>query len=166
MHTRFLPPPRAQPGAESGGSFKDCRWRKKRQLSANASFAIGVRAHCKTNLRNSGHVDDIASPRPERPALGEAGEPRPLDGDHRPLVVHPEAELPAGADEDLPRAVAKRRTHWNVANSAEGSLPAAGLIVERLNMNREGNVARTWENENIISIQHAKHLKTSTLVHL
>ena len=53
--------------------------------------------------------------------------------------MHLEAEISAGADEDLPCAIAKRRTHGDVTNGAKGSPLAAGLIVEGLQFHRNSN---------------------------
>ena len=107
----------------------------------NRNRSLLNNADLETNLRNGGHVDDIATPRLERLAFGEAREPRPLHGHHRSLIVDPEAELVAGADDDLSRTLTKRRTHGDVTNSAEGW--TARLIVEGLKVHRGGNADKT-----------------------
>eukprot|EP01137_Pigoraptor_chileana_P011579 Opistho-2@62680 len=82
----------------------------------NCSIAE-ARLLCKHNLRNSGHVDDIATPRAKHVALGSAAEARALDCYHgTPLVVWQTKAL-ADINNDATRVRAKGIAHRNVANT-------------------------------------------------
>ena len=87
-------------------------------------------------FRGEGHIDDIGAPGPEHFGFRSGGEPGSFDGDDRPGLMMPVAELPAGTDEFPAQTAVEGFGHRGMFHFAglelvkEGQGPTAGEIDE------------------------------------
>ena len=99
----------------------------------------------QTDLRHCRHVDDIAAPPTEHLALGPGREPRPLYGQHCPLLVTHEAQPLGHAHQNLTHLLAVRLVHRQVTHPLGTVRPA---VVKRW-LSLEGAVNELVGNDDV-----------------